>query len=120
MTTTSANAVPVYYGGPAWVRCEGCDEFHCAIHGQHVSVCPCPPIEQWAVDPYTTGRPIAPGARQALLDELVRAVQAARTYLGERQRAWQEAQEATRTAIRELLRHLDTEAGIDPGEAVAR
>ncbi len=27
MTTTSANAVPVYYGGPAWVRCEGCDEF---------------------------------------------------------------------------------------------
>ena len=133
MTTTSANAVPVYYGGPAWVRCEGCDEFHCAIHGQHVSDCPCPPIEQWTVDPYTTGRPIAPGARQALLDELVRAVQAARqeevrqhaslqearTYLGERQRAWQEAQEATRTAIRELLRHLDTEAGIDPGEAVA-
>jgi hypothetical protein len=126
MTTSSANVAPIYYHGPAWVRCRCCEEFHCTIHGQHASTCPCPPIEQWAVDPYTTGRPIAMAERQALLDELIWAVkearrdevrqeasvQEARTYLGERQRAWQAAQDATRRAMRELKAFIDGEAGL--------
>lgn len=32
-----------------WIRCDMCDGYICAIHGNnHVSDCPCPPIEYWA------------------------------------------------------------------------
>ncbi len=45
-------------GGPAWLPCPGnCGEFVCQIHLTHVSGCPCPPIEDWKVDPYSTGGP---------------------------------------------------------------
>jgi hypothetical protein len=36
---------------PAWVPCV-CDEWFCLIHRLHVFECDCPPIEDWAVDPY--------------------------------------------------------------------
>jgi DNA (cytosine-5)-methyltransferase 1 len=42
---------------PAWVRCHGCENFLCTIHGQHVADCPCPPIEEWGIDPYGSGGP---------------------------------------------------------------
>lgn len=38
----------------AWVPCE-CGEFVCRIHGMHACDCPCPPIEEWECDPYTSG-----------------------------------------------------------------
>ena len=40
---------------PAWVPCTDCDEFWCNVHEQHAFDCPCPPIEDWTCDPYTTG-----------------------------------------------------------------
>lgn len=40
---------------PAWVPCPCCDEFLCTIHGGHAHSCDCPPIEEWEVDPYTSG-----------------------------------------------------------------
>lgn len=40
---------------PAWVRCEDCDDYVCTIHRQHTADCPCPPIEEWVVDPYSEG-----------------------------------------------------------------
>ena len=47
--------------GPAWVPC-ACGEFVCRIHGGHVCDCPCPPIEEWLVDPYVTGGPSENGS----------------------------------------------------------
>ena len=35
-----------------WRRCADCEEFWCELHGQHAFECPCPPIEEWPVDPY--------------------------------------------------------------------
>ena len=46
-------------GGPrvaAWQPCQ-CGEWWCRLHGQHVSECPCPPIEEWTVDPYAGTTP---------------------------------------------------------------
>lgn len=46
------------YAGPAWVRCDDCDDFRCTLHGEHVADCKCPGIDTWArkgIDPYTTG-----------------------------------------------------------------
>ena len=40
--------------GPAWVPCPDCDDKWCNIHGKHAHECPCPPIEEWTTDPYTT------------------------------------------------------------------
>jgi len=40
--------------GPAWIPCPDCEEFYCTIHQMHAYECPCPPIEQWLVDPYTS------------------------------------------------------------------
>jgi hypothetical protein len=40
---------------PAWVECEDCDDYVCTIHRQHTADCPCPPIEEWDVDPYSEG-----------------------------------------------------------------
>lgn len=40
---------------PAWVKCPSCENFLCTIHGCHVHDYPCPPIEEWKVDPYTEG-----------------------------------------------------------------
>jgi hypothetical protein len=39
----------------AWVSCPCCDEFQCTLHRMHVFDCPCPPIDQWSIDPYVTG-----------------------------------------------------------------
>jgi hypothetical protein len=36
---------------PAWVPCV-CDEWFCLMHRLHVFECDCPPIEEWAVNPY--------------------------------------------------------------------
>lgn len=77
---------------------------------------------------------VVPEVRDATVDELIAAIanarmaevitaaslQEARTYLGERQRAWQTAQETTRQAMNDLKRYIDREAGIEPqftGEA---
>ncbi len=48
---------------PAWVECpHGCTEdYYCTIHNTHTDDCSCPPIEEWAFDPFTSGgRPIPP------------------------------------------------------------
>lgn len=48
---------------PAWVPCNGCEEFWCSVHNQHAWECDCPPIDEWDVDPYTTGGiPIGPSS----------------------------------------------------------
>jgi len=39
----------------AWVRCPFCDEFWCVVHKMHAFECPCPPVEEWEVDPYGAG-----------------------------------------------------------------
>lgn len=36
-----------------WALC-GCGEYWCALHEDHASGCPCPPIEDWPTDPYET------------------------------------------------------------------
>ena len=36
-----------------WEPCECCPEFYCHLHRQHVYDCPCPAIDEMAVDPYT-------------------------------------------------------------------
>lgn len=47
----------------AWVRCPVahrgpyCDGFWCQIHGTHTVQCACPPFEDWADDPRSTGGP---------------------------------------------------------------
>lgn len=48
----------------AWVVCgkrpgrrSGCPEFWCTIHGEHVADCPCPPIDEWKINPYSTRGP---------------------------------------------------------------
>ena len=38
--------------GPIWAPCV-CGEFWCREHDQHAHDCPCPPIEDWASDPYS-------------------------------------------------------------------
>ncbi len=40
---------------PAWVPCNCCDEFWCSIHSLHAFECDCPEIDEWDVDPYSTG-----------------------------------------------------------------
>jgi hypothetical protein len=46
---------------PAWIRCNCCDEFWCSIHSQHAWECECPEIDEWEVDPYSTGgKPVGP------------------------------------------------------------
>ena len=37
---------------PAWGRCADCQEWWCNLHQKHVFECDCPPIEEWAHDPY--------------------------------------------------------------------
>ena len=37
----------------AWIPCHSCDEHWCTLHRMHVANCPCPPIEEWDVDPYS-------------------------------------------------------------------
>jgi hypothetical protein len=37
---------------PAWIRCT-CGNYWCTIHNCHAHDCPCPPIEEWDIDPYT-------------------------------------------------------------------
>jgi len=39
----------------AWVRCPACEDFWCTIHKRHVYDCECPPLEEWAEDPYEIG-----------------------------------------------------------------
>jgi hypothetical protein len=54
---------------PAWVRCGGCSDYLCTIHGLHAHECPCPAIEDWGdLDPYRAGgrSPRAAGMRKAL------------------------------------------------------
>lgn len=65
--TSSAPADGEAAGGadvyPAWVECpHGCTEdYYCTIHNTHTDDCPCPPTEEWAVDPFVAGgRPIPP------------------------------------------------------------
>lgn len=48
---------------PAWIPCPTCEEFLCTIHGEHASMCPCPPIEEWTTDPYGT---TSSGSRAAM------------------------------------------------------
>jgi hypothetical protein len=51
-------------GQAAWIKCpRECGEFVCTIHEMHVFECPCPPIEEWKVNPYKkpTYRPIPKG-----------------------------------------------------------
>lgn len=43
---------------PAWIPCPSCPEFWCTIHDQHACDCPCPPVEEWAVDPYSARAPL--------------------------------------------------------------
>ena len=38
---------------PAWTPCGCCPEFWCSIHEAHAWECPCPPVEEWALDPYS-------------------------------------------------------------------
>lgn len=42
---------------PAWVPCDGCEDFYCQIHQQHAHDCDCPPIEEWITDPYSAPDP---------------------------------------------------------------
>ena len=44
---------------PAWTRCHFCPEWWCVIHNLHAFECPCPPIEEWEVDPYSEQPPEA-------------------------------------------------------------
>ena len=36
-----------------WVKCGRCNEFWCNKHKMHAFECPCPPIEEWDIDPYS-------------------------------------------------------------------
>ncbi len=40
---------------PAWIPCPDCEDMFCTIHQMHTHECPCPPIEEWEIDPYTAG-----------------------------------------------------------------
>jgi hypothetical protein len=41
----------------AWIPCV-CDEYWCTDHDEHVSMCDCPPIEEWDESPYqVTAKP---------------------------------------------------------------
>lgn len=51
-TWSAAARVP-----PVWAPCE-CGEFACTIHLTHAFDCPCPPVEEWDVDPYAAA-PVA-------------------------------------------------------------
>ena len=33
--------------GPAWVRCEACDDWWCILHWAHAWECECPPVDEW-------------------------------------------------------------------------
>lgn len=39
---------------PIWEPCHDCEEYVCNIHNEHAADCPCPGIDDWNVDPYTT------------------------------------------------------------------
>lgn len=70
---------------PAWVRCDCGEEFWCTRHGMHASECDCPPAEEWAVDPYTTGGRWAnqtPSGQNRLGPTPTRAAERARAYAG--------------------------------------
>ena len=41
--------------GPAWIPCPCCDDYWCVIHDAHAYDCDCPEIDEWTVNPYTTG-----------------------------------------------------------------
>jgi len=42
----------------AWIPCPaGCGVAFCALHGEHVATCACPPLDQWEVDPFEWGGP---------------------------------------------------------------
>ena len=40
---------------PIWEPCDGgCGEYYCNVHLMRACECPCPSIEEWAVNPYLT------------------------------------------------------------------
>ena len=39
---------------PSWIVCIYCSEIFCTIHDLHLFECPCPPIEEWDTDPYSS------------------------------------------------------------------
>lgn len=39
---------------PAWTPCDCCNEHWCTIHQLHAFECPCPPVEDWVLDPYSS------------------------------------------------------------------
>lgn len=39
---------------PAWIRCPDCENYLCTIHQEHAHDCPCPPVEEWETDPYSS------------------------------------------------------------------
>ena len=39
---------------PIWEPCDDCEEYVCNIHHENAADCPCPGIDDWNVDPYTT------------------------------------------------------------------
>lgn len=45
----------VIESGPAWIPCPDCDEYLCTIHECHACDCDCPSVDEWPVDPYSTG-----------------------------------------------------------------
>jgi hypothetical protein len=48
-----AEAMAQQWGNQAaWIPCPNCDEYWCTIHSEHAWSCPCPPIEQWTINPY--------------------------------------------------------------------
>jgi hypothetical protein len=53
--TNEAHAI--VFPAAAWVRCNSCEDYLCRLHDMHVHDCPCPPIEEWDQDPYSSGGP---------------------------------------------------------------
>lgn len=37
---------------PTWIQCDCCDDWWCMVHNEHTADCDCPPLEEWAMDPY--------------------------------------------------------------------
>lgn len=38
---------------PAWLPCDGCENFWCRLHQEHAYDCECPSVEEWDTDPYS-------------------------------------------------------------------
>jgi hypothetical protein len=39
----------------AWTPCPCCENYWCNLHAMHAFECPCPPVGEWDVDPYSAG-----------------------------------------------------------------